>query len=124
MSAYRFLESFRSTWADDVLSIFSTFGSLPTLAALVIMVVAWMAASAAGARCAYWLAAVVFSQVLVLAIQLATRHLSLARWPRTRAFPGNHVAATVVTTASLRSCVERRVGRGVAGGRGGDRRRP
>ncbi len=111
MSAYRFLQSFRSTWADDVLSIFSTFGSLPTLAALVVMVIAWMAVERRWRTIAYWLAAVVFSQVLVLAIQLATRHLPLgALASDARAFPSNHVAATVVIYGFLGFLVERRVG--------------
>jgi undecaprenyl-diphosphatase len=111
MSAYRFLQSFRSTWADDLLAVFSTLGSLPTLSALVVLVIAWMALERRWRTIAYWLAAVAFSQVLILAIQIATRHLPLgALASNARAFPSNHVAAAVIIYGFLAFIVERRVG--------------
>lgn len=111
MSAYRFLQSFRSTWADDALSVLSTLGSLPTLTALVVLVIAWMAIERRWRTIAWWLSAVAFSQLLILAIQLATRHLPLgALASSARAFPSNHVAATVIIYGFLAFLVERRVG--------------
>lgn len=110
-SADRFLQSFRSTWADDVFAALSTFGSLPTLAALVLLVIVWMAVERRWRTTAYWISAVAFSQLLILAIQIGTQHYPLrALGSGARAFPSNHVAAAVIIYGFLAFLIMRRVG--------------
>jgi undecaprenyl-diphosphatase len=111
VSVYRFLQSFRSSWSDAVLAVFSTLGSVPTLAALTVMVVVWMVFERRWRTLAYWLSAVVFSQFLILAIQITTqRPLPGAVASSLRAFPSNHVAASVVIYGFLSFLLARRVG--------------
>lgn len=108
-STYRFLQSFRSTWADAVLSVLSTLGSVLTLSALAVLVAVWMAFERRWRAVAYWLGAVLFSQ-LILAMQIATPHLSFGAPASGRTFPSDHVAATVVIYGFLAFLIERRVG--------------
>jgi membrane protein DedA with SNARE-associated domain/membrane-associated phospholipid phosphatase len=111
MSAYRFVASFRSTWADAVLSVVALLGSVPTLTALVIMVVVWMVAERRRRSVAYWLVAVVFSQLLMLAIQATTQSPTLAALTSgAHPFPSNHLAGTVVIYGFLAFLLARRVG--------------
>jgi membrane protein DedA with SNARE-associated domain/membrane-associated phospholipid phosphatase len=111
MSTYRFLQSYRSPWGDHVLSALSTLGSLPTLGALAAMVVVWMALERRWRTVAYWLAAVAFSQLLIAAIQITTlRPLPGAFATDIRAFPSNHVAASVVIYGFLAFLLARRIG--------------
>jgi membrane protein DedA with SNARE-associated domain len=111
MSAYRFLQSYRSPWGDELLSALSTLGSVPTLGALAVMVVVWMAIEHRWRTVAYWLAAVAFSQLLIAAIQITTlRPLPGAFAAGIRAFPSNHVAASVVIYGFLAFLLARRIG--------------
>jgi undecaprenyl-diphosphatase len=111
MSVQRFLQSFRSAWADDVFSACATLGSVPMLAALVVMIVLWMTLERRWRAVVYWLVAVVFSQLLILAMQLAARHAPLA-WISSslHAFPSNRIAAVVVIYGFLAVVIARRVG--------------
>src|SRR5471032_607443 len=110
VSVYRFLQSFRSSWGDAVLAVLATLGSVPTLTALTALVVVWMAFERRWRTVAYWLTAVVFSQLLILAIQITIqRPLPGAVASSLRAFPSNHVAASVVIYGFLSFLLARRV---------------
>ncbi|MGX7004826.1 VTT domain-containing protein [Caballeronia sp. KNU42] len=111
VSVYRFLQSFRSSWGDAVLAVLGTLGSVSTLAALTVLVVVWMMFERRWRTVAYWLTAVVFSQLLILAIQITIqRPLPGAVASSLRAFPSNHVAASVVIYGFLSFLLARRVG--------------
>src|SRR5258706_3587429 len=110
-SVYRFLQAFHSSWSDDAVALFSALGSVPTLVILVLLVVLWMTLERRWRTLAYWLVAVAFSQVLVLAIQIATqgfRSISVASG--VHAFPSNHMAANVVIYGFLAVLLVRRTG--------------
>jgi undecaprenyl-diphosphatase len=110
MSTFRFLQSFRSEWGDAVLSALSTLGSAFTLVVLAVLVVIWMGFEKRWRTLAYWLGAVVFSQVLVLAIQITTKHPMAGQFASgLRAFPSDHVAASVVIYGFLAFLLARRV---------------
>jgi membrane protein DedA with SNARE-associated domain/membrane-associated phospholipid phosphatase len=110
-SVYQFLQSFRSSWGDAVLAVLSTLGSVPTLSVLTVMVIVWMVIEHRWRTVAYWLTAVAFSQLLILAIQITTlRPLPGAVASGLRAFPSNHVAASVVIYGFLAFLLSRRVG--------------
>ncbi len=111
VSVYRFLQSFRSSWGDALLAVLATLGSLPTLTALTVLVVVWMVFERRWRTVAYWLTAVAFSQLLILAIQITIqRPLPGAVASSLRAFPSNHVAASVVIYGFLSFLLARRVG--------------
>ncbi|MFM0741359.1 VTT domain-containing protein [Paraburkholderia xenovorans] len=111
LSVYQFLQSIRTPWGDEVLANLATLGSVPTLGALVITVVVWMLWERRWRTIGYWLAAVVFSQLLIFALQFAMHRappddlLSGAY-----VFPSNHVAATVIVYGFLAFLLARRVG--------------
>ncbi|HZZ09586.1 MAG TPA: VTT domain-containing protein [Paraburkholderia sp.] len=111
LSVYSFLQSVRTPWSDTVLAGLSTLGSVPTLAALIVTVVVWMLWERRWRTIGYWLAAVVFSQLLIFALQFAMHRappdelLSGAY-----VFPSNHVAATVIVYGFLAFLLARRVG--------------
>ncbi|HEV7834966.1 MAG TPA: VTT domain-containing protein [Caballeronia sp.] len=111
VSVYRFLQSFRSAWGDSVLAVLGTLGSVQTLAAVTLLVVVWMVFERRWRTVAYWLSAVAFSQLLILAIQITIqRPLPGAVASTLRAFPSNHVAASVVIYGFLSFLLARRVG--------------
>ncbi|CAH2797342.1 MAG: DedA protein [uncultured Caballeronia sp.] len=111
VSVYRFLQSFRSSWGDAVLAVLATLGSVPTLTALTVLVVVWMVFERRWRTVAYWLTAVAFSQLLILAIQITIqRPFPGAVASSLRAFPSNHVAASVVIYGFLSFLLARRVG--------------
>jgi membrane protein DedA with SNARE-associated domain/membrane-associated phospholipid phosphatase len=111
VSVYRFLQSFRSSWGEAVLAVFATLGSVTTLSVLTVMVTVWMTVEHRWRTVAYWLTAVAFSQLLILAIQITTqRSVPGAVASDLRAFPSNHVAASVVIYGFLSFILERRVG--------------
>jgi membrane protein DedA with SNARE-associated domain len=111
MSVYRFLQSFHSSWGDAVLSVVSLLGSLPTLTSLVVLVTVWMVFERRWHTVAYWLIAVVFSQLLVFSIQVAREGPQLTTFgPGIHTFPSDHVAATVVIYGFLAFLLVRRVG--------------
>lgn len=111
LSVYHFLQSVRTPWSDTVLAGLATLGSVFTLTALVVTVVLWMLVERRWRTIGYWLAAVVFSQLLIFALQFAMHHappnelLSDAY-----VFPSNHVAATVIVYGFLAFLLARRVG--------------
>jgi membrane protein DedA with SNARE-associated domain len=109
-SVYRFLQFFRSTWADAVLSVLATLGSILTLSALAVVVAVWMAFERRWRAVAYWLGAVLSSQSLILAMQMTTAHPSSGALVSGRAFPYDHIAATVVIYGFLAFLIERCVG--------------
>ncbi len=81
------------------------------LAALTVLVVVWMTFERRWRTVAYWLTAVVFSQLLILAIQITIqRPLPGAVASSLRGFPSNHVAASVVIYGFLSFLLARRVG--------------
>ncbi|MEX3933240.1 VTT domain-containing protein [Paraburkholderia phymatum] len=111
MSVYRFLQSSRAPWIDDALARASTLGSIPTLMALVITSVILMAYEKRWRTLIYWLTAVLFSQLLIFAIQVIVHHAPpAATQPDIYAFPSNHVAASVTVYGFLAFVVARRVG--------------
>lgn len=111
LSVYHFLQSVRTPWSDTVLAGLATLGSVFTLTALVVTVVLWMLAERRWRTIGYWLAAVVFSQLLIFALQFA-----MHRAPPNEllsdayVFPSNHVAATVIVYGFLAFLLARRVG--------------
>jgi membrane-associated phospholipid phosphatase len=111
VSVYHFLHSVRSPWGDSVLSGLATPGSVTTLAALVVTAALWMVWERRWRTLGYWLAAVVFSQLLIFTLQLAIHRAppdSLASGAYV--FPSNHVAAVVVVYGFLAFLLARRVG--------------
>ncbi|MGF6757772.1 VTT domain-containing protein [Paraburkholderia sp. GAS42] len=111
MSVYRFLRSFHASLYDKAIFALSTFGSTLTLSILALFAVIWMAVERRWRTVLYWLIAVVFSQVLILAIQIAASGLSTASVTSSvRAFPSNHVAGAVVIYGFLAFLLARRVG--------------
>jgi len=101
----------RTPWSDTVLAGLATLGSVFTLTALVVTVVLWMLVERRWRTIGYWLAAVVFSQLLIFALQFA-----MHRAPPNEllsdayVFPSNHVAATVIVYGFLAFLLARRVG--------------
>ena len=111
-SVYHFLQSVRTPWSDTVLAGLSTLGSSLTLGVLVVTVTVWMLLERRWRTVGYWLAAVVFSQLLIYVLQFAMRRAP----PNTSmigayVFPSNHVAATVIVYGFLAFMLARRVGR-------------
>ncbi|WP_206996339.1 bifunctional DedA family/phosphatase PAP2 family protein [Trinickia mobilis] len=112
LSAYRYLQSIRSPWADAVFSVLATLGTVPTLAALVATATLLMAYERRWRTIAYWLTAVVFSQMLILVIQLSVLRAAPGHaGSDIYSFPSNHVAATVTIYGFLAFLLTRRVGR-------------
>ncbi|MEC5406167.1 VTT domain-containing protein [Paraburkholderia sp. MPAMCS5] len=110
-SVYRFMQSVRTPWGDTVLAGLATLGSTATLAALIVTVVLWMLWERRWRTIGYWLAAVVFSQLLIFALQFALQraapnHLMTDAY----VFPSNHVAAAVIVYGFLAFLLARRVG--------------
>jgi len=111
LSVYHFLQSVRTPWSDTVLAGLSTLGSSITLAALIVTVVIWMLLERRWRTMGYWLAAVVFSQLLIFALQFAMHRappndLMVGAY----VFPSDHVAATVIVYGFLAFLLARRVG--------------
>ncbi|MFM0478339.1 VTT domain-containing protein [Paraburkholderia strydomiana] len=110
-SVYRFMQSVRTPWGDTVLAGLATLGSSATLAALIVTVTLWMLLERRWRTVGYWLAAVVFSQMLIFALQFAMQRAAPnALMTNTYAFPSNHVAATVIVYGFLAFLLARRVG--------------
>ncbi|SIT37307.1 Phosphoesterase PA-phosphatase related [Paraburkholderia ribeironis] len=111
VSVYHFLQSVRTPWSDAVLGGLATLGSGITLIALIVTVALWMVWERRWRTIGYWLAAVVFSQLLILGLQLAMQRpppneLMTSHY----VFPSNHVAATVIVYGFLAFLLARRVG--------------
>ncbi|BCZ81751.1 membrane protein [Paraburkholderia terrae] len=111
VSVYHFLQSVRTPWGDAVLAGLATLGSIVTLAALVATVVLWMVWERRWRTLGYWLAAVVFSQLLIFAIRFAMHRAPPGSLESNAyVFPSNHVAAAVVVYGFLAYLLVRRVG--------------
>ncbi|MBB5462016.1 bifunctional DedA family/phosphatase PAP2 family protein [Paraburkholderia sp. Cpub6] len=112
LSVYHFLQSIRTPWGDTVLAALATLGSGITLFALVVTVALWMVWERRWRTIVYWLAAVVFSQLLILGLQLAMRRAPPNELMSGHfAFPSNHVAATVIIYGFLAFLLARRIGK-------------
>jgi len=110
-SVYRFMQSVRTPWGDAVLAGLATLGSTGTLAALIATVALWMVWERRWRTIGYWLAAVVFSQMLIFALQFAMQRAAPnGLLPDAYVFPSNHVAATVIVYGFLAFLLARRVG--------------
>ncbi|RDK01081.1 bifunctional DedA family/phosphatase PAP2 family protein [Paraburkholderia lacunae] len=111
LSVYHFLQSVRTPWGDTVLAGLATLGSVVTLAALVVTVALWMTWERRWRTIGYWLAAVVFSQLLIFALQFVMHRAPPASLASNAyVFPSNHVAATVIVYGFLAFLLARRVG--------------
>ena len=111
LSVYHFLQSVRTPWSDTVLAGLATLGSVFTLTALVATVVVWMLLERRWRTIGYWLAAVVFSQLLIFALQFAMHRAAPNEFlSGPYVFPSNHVAATVIVYGFLAFLLARRVG--------------
>ncbi|NMM02108.1 phosphoesterase [Paraburkholderia sp. RP-4-7] len=111
LSVYHFLQSVRTPWSDTVLAGLATLGSVFTLTALVVTVVVWMLLERRWRTIGYWLAAVVFSQLLIFALQFAMHRAPPNELlSNAYVFPSNHVAATVIVYGFLAFLLARRVG--------------
>ena len=111
VSTYQLLQSFRSTWADTILDGAAALGSTPTLLAVAGTVIIWMVFERRWRTVTYWIVAVVFSQLLVVAIRLTAHHaLPPTLAPAAHAFPSPHLAGTVVIYGFLAFLLLRRVG--------------
>ncbi|AFT89475.1 bifunctional DedA family/phosphatase PAP2 family protein [Paraburkholderia phenoliruptrix] len=110
-SVYRFMQSVRTPWGDAVLAGLATLGSTGTLAALIVAVTLWMTWERRWRTIGYWLAAVVFSQMLIFALQLAMQRAAPnGLMTQAYVFPSNHVAAAVIVYGFLAFLLARRVG--------------
>ncbi|SAK75561.1 DedA family protein [Caballeronia hypogeia] len=111
VSIYRLLQSFQSSWTDSIFDAAATLGSTETLLALGAMVIIWMSFERRWRTVAYWVVAVVFSQMLVAAIRFTAHEPILVSFaPTEHSFPSSHVAATVVIYGFLAFLLLRRVG--------------
>lgn len=111
LSVYHFLQSVRTPWSDAVLAGLGTLGSVVTLGTLIVTVVIWMLWERRWRAIGYWLAAVVFSQLLILALQFALHRASPNHLVSSAyVFPSDHVAATVIVYGFLAFLLARRVG--------------
>ncbi|MEM5342066.1 bifunctional DedA family/phosphatase PAP2 family protein [Paraburkholderia azotifigens] len=110
VSFYRFLQSAQAPWIGEALARASTLGSVPTLAALVIASTVMMGFEKRWRTIVYWLIAVIFSQLLIFAMQAIVHHAPpAAALSDIYAFPSNHVAASVTVYGFLAFVVARRV---------------
>lgn len=111
LSVYHFLQSVRTPWGDAVLAGLATLGNSITLMALTVTVVVWMLWERRWRTIGYWLAAVVFSQLLIFALQFAMHRAPPSElMSGAYVFPSNHVAATVIVYGFLAFLLARRVG--------------
>ncbi len=111
LSFYRFLQSAQAPWVGEVLARASTLGSVPTLAALVLASIVMLGYERRWRTLVYWLVAVIFSQLLIFAMQAIVHHAPPAgALSDSFAFPSNHVAASVTVYGFLAFLVARRVG--------------
>ncbi|CAB3758805.1 bifunctional DedA family/phosphatase PAP2 family protein [Paraburkholderia solisilvae] len=110
-SVYRFMRSIHSPWFADLLARVTALGTVPTLTALIATGVLWMVYERRWRTVVYWVVAVAFSQVLIVAIQLIVhRAPAWSGSVDTYAFPSNHVAASVIVYGFLGFILARRVG--------------
>jgi membrane protein DedA with SNARE-associated domain len=111
MSVHHFMQSIRTPWLAEALSCVAALASVPTLIALSATGVVWMAYERRWRTVAYWLIAVAFSQLLIVAIQSIVQRVP--PWSAsggTFAFPSNHVAASVIVYGFLGFILVRRAG--------------
>jgi undecaprenyl-diphosphatase len=96
-SVRQFLQSIRTTWADEALARVETFGSGWTLAALIATVSIWMVLEKRWRTIAYWMLAAAVSQLLILILRFVIHH-SGADGVSVEAyvFPSDRVASMVI----------------------------
>jgi membrane protein DedA with SNARE-associated domain len=101
---YDWLQGVRTAWGDDVLVTISELGSAYVMVAIVGALSLWFALTRRWRTLAYWIAAVVFAELLVLALKYA---LGRAR-PETSyasvdpfSFPSGHAALWIVVYGFL-----------------------
>ncbi|EIM94730.1 bifunctional DedA family/phosphatase PAP2 family protein [Paraburkholderia hospita] len=112
VSVYHFLRSVRTSWGDVIISVFGILGSITTLAAIVVVVAGWMVWERRWRTVGYWLICVGFSQLLIVAIQLAIHRAPPDKLTTDfNVFPSNHVAAATIVYGFLAFLLARRVGR-------------
>ncbi|MFC5432024.1 VTT domain-containing protein [Paraburkholderia denitrificans] len=111
VSVFQFMQSVRNPWSDSVLSRLSLLSSIPTLLALVATASCWMALERRWCALISWLGAVVFSGVVLLAIQCIIDRVPPGSLP-TDAYRSacNHVAASVVVYGFIGFSIMRREG--------------
>ncbi|WP_168787501.1 VTT domain-containing protein [Paraburkholderia aromaticivorans] len=111
VSVYRLMQSVRNPWSDLVFAGFTTLASTPTLLALVATATCWMAWERRWRTLVSWLGAMVFSEIVVLAIQFTIHRVPPGSLP-TEAYivASNHVAASVVVYGFIGFFITRRVG--------------
>jgi hypothetical protein len=111
VSVYQFLQSVRTAWGDAVLARLETFGSVVTLTALVMTVLLWMLGERRWHAIGYLLTAIVFSQLLIFALQLAMHRVAPnLLTSNVHTFPNNHIAVLVIVYGFITFLLARRVG--------------
>jgi hypothetical protein len=96
-SVRQFLQSIRTTWADEALARVETLGSGWTLAALVATVAIWMAFERRWRTIAYWMLAAAVSQLLILILRFVIHHSSPGgESVEAYVFPSDRVASMVI----------------------------
>jgi membrane protein DedA with SNARE-associated domain len=109
-SVYRFMRSIHSPWIADVLGRVTALGTVPTLTALIATGVLWMVYERRWRTVVYWVIAVAFSQVLIVAIQLIVhRTPSWSGDTSAYGFPNNNIAASVIVYGFLGFILARRL---------------
>ncbi|SDC18236.1 VTT domain-containing protein [Paraburkholderia lycopersici] len=96
-SVRQFLQSIRTTWADEALARVETLGSTWTLTALIATVSVWMVLERRWRTIAYWMLAAGVSQLLILVLRFVIHH-SAGGGESVEAyvFPSDRVASMVI----------------------------
>ena len=103
-SIYETLQATRTGWFDDVMIVITELGSAYVVIPVIFAAALWLAIARRWQTLAYWIAAVVFAEVLVIALKYG---LERAR-PETRyelvdpySFPSGHAAMSIVVYGFL-----------------------
>ncbi|CAG9244005.1 Undecaprenyl-diphosphatase [Paraburkholderia unamae] len=96
-SVRQFLQSIRSTWADEALARVETLGSGWTLAALIATAAVWMAFERRWRTIAYWMLAAGVSQLLIVILRFVIHHSAPdGESVEAYVFPSDRVATMVI----------------------------
>ena len=103
-SIYDWLQATRTGWVDDIMVTITALGSAYVTIAVIVAVALWLAIVRRWQTLGYWIAAVVFAELLVWALKIG---LERAR-PETRyasvdpySFPSGHAAMSIVVYGFL-----------------------
>lgn len=103
-SIYEALQAIRTGWVDDVMVTITALGSAYVTVAVIAAVALWLAARRHWQTLAYWLAAVAFAELLVVALKYGLER----RRPDTHyasvdpySFPSGHAALSIVVYGFL-----------------------